>query len=266
MRAVVLTLAYDGTDFSGWQQQPNTRTVQATVATAIESMAGAPVELRGASRTDAGVHALGQRAAFDTSREIDAQGWLRGLNTSLPPDVRVREVAFAPEGYEPRFETRGKLYRYLFQIADAADPLVRRYAWHVDRKLARPGDRVRPALRDWLDLDAMERAAARLVGTHDFGAFRSADDARDNTVRTITSASLLPGYGGNPELLAFEIYGDAFMKQMVRILAGTLIEVGRERLGPDDVAKLLEPGAARADAGMTAPARGLTLVRIDPRA
>jgi tRNA pseudouridine38-40 synthase len=256
--AAVLTLAYDGTDFSGWQSQPNARTVQATVAEAIATMNGAAVELRGASRTDAGVHALGQRAAFDATREIDAHGWLRGLNTALPPDVRVREVVFAKDGFEPRFETTGKLYRYLIQVGEAANPLVRRHAWHVDRKLA-----LRERARSWLNVEAMERAAAIMLGTHDFAAFRSADDERENTVRTLSRLALVPSFGGDPELLAIEVYGDAFMKQMVRIIAGTLVEVGRERFTADDVARLLEPGAARADAGITAPARGLTLVRVD---
>jgi tRNA pseudouridine38-40 synthase len=256
--AVVLTLAYDGTDFSGWQSQPNARTVQATVAEAIASMNGETVELRGASRTDAGVHALCQRAAFDTTRHIEPHGWLRGLNTSLPPDVRVRDVHFARDGYEPRFETNGKLYRYLFQVGEAANPLLRRTAWHVDRKLA-----LRERTRSWLNVGAMERAAELLLGTHDFAAFRSADDERDNTVRTLSRLALVPGFGGDPELLALEVYGDAFLKQMVRIIAGTLVEVGRERFSASDVARLLEPGAARADAGITAPARGLTLVRVD---
>jgi tRNA pseudouridine38-40 synthase len=254
--AVLLTVAYDGTAFSGWARQPDQRTVQGTLEDAIASMNGAPVELRGASRTDAGVHALGQRAAFDPAREIPPQGWLLGLNAALPDDVSVRAAEAAGPGYTPRFDTVDKHYRYLVLLDAVRDPLLRHRAWHLGpRELGKRAERR-------LDLSAMREAAAHLVGTHDFRAFRSADDARENTVRTVTSLDVTPSFAGDPRLVALDVVGTAFMKNMVRILAGTLVEVGTGAREASGVPTLLGPHAERRAAGPTAPAQGLTLVSM----
>lgn len=250
--ALRLTIAYDGAAFSGWARQPDTRTVQGTVERAIEAMNGAPAELRGASRTDAGVHALGQVAAFDPTRAIEPRGWLRGLNASLPDDVAVVGAETCEPGYTPRFDTVDKTYRYLVLRGEVRHPLLRGRAWFLGPRHGGTS----------LDLPAMRAAAERLCGTHDFRAFRSADDDRENTTRTLHAIDVHDGWGDEPRLVAIEVRGDAFMKNMVRILVGTLVEVGRGRRTPDEVTALLGPSARRDDAGTTAPAHGLTLVSM----
>lgn len=250
MPGIRLTLAYDGADFAGWARQPGQRTVQGTVEDAILTMNGAPVDLRAASRTDAGVHALGQVVAFDAVRDIPALGWLHGLNSELPDDVVVLDVCSCAEGYNPRFDTTGKMYRYLLLRGRLRDPLLRRTSWYIGQ---RKRDRE-------LDLDVMRSAARELLGTHDFHAFRAADDERENTVRTLSRIDILDGWAGDPRLVALEVDGNAFMKNMVRIIAGTLVDVGRGALAPSDVAALLGPNARRHQAGPTAPAHGLTLI------
>ncbi len=247
MPGVLCTVAYDGTAFSGWARQPSARTVQGTLEAAIESMNGAPARTRGASRTDRGVHALGQRAAFDAAREIAAEGWAKGLNAALPEDVAVVAASECEAGYDPRFDTVDKTYRYLVLSSPLRDPLLRQRAWWV---------------REALDARAMREAAELLVGRHDFRAFRAADDARENTVRTISSLAVERGYAGDPRVVVVTVTGDAFMKNMVRILTGTLVEVGAGRRAPGSVGALLGEAATRPDAGPTAPPEGLTLLEV----
>lgn len=259
MDAVLLTVAYDGTDFAGWARQPGQRTVQGTLEDAVATMNGAFAEVRSASRTDAGVHALGQVAAFDPAREIPLDGWVLGLNAALSlanaEDLVVREAKAAPPEYTPRFDSVNKLYRYLLCVDSIRDPLSRHRAWHLGKKVR--GKELRP-----VRIDAMRAGAAHLLGTHDFRAFRSADDKRDNATRTITRFDIIEGYGGDPRMVALEVVGNAFMKNMVRILTGTLVEVG---IGVRDAASLpalLGPTVERSAAGVTAPAHGLTLVWV----
>jgi tRNA pseudouridine38-40 synthase len=260
---VRLVVTYDGSDFVGWQRQPGQRSVQGTLEEAVGALEGRPVAVRGASRTDAGVHAHGQVAAFDTAREIPRVGWVRGLNGKLPPDVAVRDAAPCPVGYRPRFDAVAKTYRYLLHLGPVRDPLLRDRAWHLGPRRARPGGRERRAPEDWLDLDAMDAAARALVGEHDFRAFRSSADDRENTRRTLTSVRVERRFAGRDDVVALEVRGTAFMHHMVRILTGTLVEVGRERMSPKDVAALLSPDADRRGAGETAPAHGLYLVSIE---
>lgn len=251
---VRLVIRYDGTLFAGFQEQPGQRTVQGALQDAIERIAGHPAKVRGASRTDAGVHAEGQVVAFDTTRLLEPERWALALNRYLPDDVAVREAASCAEGYTPRFDAQHKTYRYLLHVGPLRDPLLRTRAWPLSRLLR--------ARRAPLDVAAMREAAACLLGTHDFRAFRAADDEREQTVRTLLSLAIIEAYQGNPELIALEVTGSAFMKNMVRILTGTLVEVGLGRMTPDAVRALLEPGAERKDAGPTAPALGLTLVSM----
>lgn len=268
MRGVRLLVAYDGTDFVGWQRQPGQRSVQGTIEDAVSAITGTATTVRGASRTDAGVHARGQVVAFDTARSIPPVGWVRGLNGKLPKDIAVLDAAPCEVGYQPRFDARSKMYRYLLHAGPVRDPLLRHYAWHLGPRRARPA-RARQStgwavrLEDWLDLPAMEAAARALVGEHDFRAFRSSADERDNTVRTLTAVDLQRGFSGRDDLLAIEVRGTAFLHNMVRILAGTLVEVGRQKMTLEEVAALLSPGADRSDAGETAPAAGLYLVSIE---
>jgi tRNA pseudouridine38-40 synthase len=246
---VRLIVAYDGTDFCGFQEQPSQRTVQGALQDGIARMCGHPVQVRGAGRTDAGVHALGQVVAFDSARCIPPRGWQLGLNRHLPDDVRVQQASPCAVGYSPRFDSVGKTYRYLVQLGEAQNPLLRHRVWAL-------------AKHAHLDLPSIRAACAQLVGTHDFRAFRAADDTRQNTIRTLWRIDVLPGFAGDPSLLAFEVEGTAFMKNMVRILVGTLVDVGRGRIAPAHVPALLSPQAERPHAGMTAPAAGLTLVRV----
>jgi tRNA pseudouridine38-40 synthase len=262
LHGVCLVVAYDGTEFHGWARQPGTRTVQGVLEDAVSAMSGQPTLTRGAGRTDRGVHAMGQVVGFDSARAIPPEGWLRGLNQKLPGDVVVRESRACAPGYNPRFDAVDKTYRYVFLIDRERDPLLRHRAWHL------PGRLLHPNLRDLdppmarLDLEAMRQAAQHLHGTHDFRAFRAADDDRENSVRTIHALELTADFQNDPRLLAITVRGSAFMKNMVRILAGTLLEVGRGKLPSDRISNLLGPLAKRENAGQTAPPEGLTLLEV----
>jgi tRNA pseudouridine38-40 synthase len=254
---VRLTLAYDGTDFAGFQRQREERTVQSVLEAAIAKIEQRPVAVRAAGRTDAGVHAQAQIVAFDTHRLLTPARWRLAINRYLPPDVAVQEAAACAPLYNPRFDAIDKTYRYVFYLGHARDPLSRQRAWHLTRGRERRDEH---GVR--LDLEAMHATCALLVGTHDFRAFRAADDVRDNSTRTMYRVQLTTDWLGHSRLLALEVQGSAFMKNMVRILAGTLVTVGRGRLGPADVAALLTANAVRHKLCETAPAHGLTLVQV----
>lgn len=254
-RGIRLVVAYDGTRYCGWQmQQPGTPTIQGALMRAVERIQGLPAHVYGASRTDAGVHALGQVAAFDTHKELPAYRWIPALNHFLPDDIAVQRAEACAAGTNPRFEATEKLYRYIFHVGPTPDPLMRDQAWHLGKLV--------PRRRGGLDAEAMHAAACILEGEHDFQAFRSADDPREDTVRTMTTVSIQQGFYDREDLWALHVRGTAFLKHMVRIVAGTLLDVGRGTLKPADVAALLNPGSNRQKAGMTAPAHGLTLVSI----
>lgn len=245
---VRLVVAYDGTDFCGYQLQPNQRTVQGDLEHAAQQLAGHPVRMRGAGRTDSGVHALGQVVAFDSARKIRERGWVLGINQHLADDLRVQSATACEPGYDPRFDSLGKTYRYLLQLGEAKNPLLRNRAWQLGARK--------------LDLFKMREAAALLVGTHDYRAFRASGDERPNTVRTLWAVDVLDNVGGDETLVAIEVRGTAFMKNMVRIIAGTLVDVGSGRLPVSGVSALLGPEAGRERAGQTAPAQGLTMVHV----
>ena len=259
LHGVRITVAYDGGGFAGFAAQRGQRTVQGVLVEAAERVCRHPVAVRGTSRTDSGVHALGQVAAFASTRALVPERWALALNRYLPEDVAIRDAAPCPPDYDPRFDARDKTYRYLFHLGHARDPLLRDRAWHVGNQLRRLSRGLHGEAL--VDLAAMREACAVLSGTHDFRAFRAAADTRENTLRTLR-LTLTETYANDPALLAFEVQGEAFMMNMVRILAGTLIEVGRGRLTPAQVAALLAPGGDRRGAGMTAPPHGLTLVSV----
>ena len=233
---------YDGTDFAGWQRQPGQRTVQGVLEEAIREMTGESVFVRAAGRTDAGVHADGQVATFDLELNIPPHGFLRGLNSILPADVALVDVALAAPDFDARFSARGKVYRYTVWAHFVRSPLHARRTWHV---------------RQPLDLEAIRAAAAGLLGEHDFRAFRASDCER-RTTRRIVRRIEVDRQGAR---LTIEVEATAFLKNMVRILVGTLIDVGRGRLTPEAVSRMLETGD-RAAGGMTAPPQGLTLLRV----
>lgn len=254
MQSIRLRVAYDGFELAGWQRQPAQRTVQGELERAVSEVAGAPIEVRGASRTDAGVHAEGQVAAFDSPRELPLHGWVRALNGKLDPAIAVRDAEPCALGYKPRFDAIAKTYRYLLHLGAVPDPRWRRYAWHLGPRRTKAGQ---------LDLDAMRDAARRLEGEHDFRAFRASGDERENTVRTLTRVAIVAGICERDDLIAVEVRGTAFMQHMIRILVGTLVDVGRGRTRPEEIDALLGPEASRAQAGETAPAWGLTLIEVE---
>ncbi len=251
MRVIKLTVAYDGTAYVGWQRQPNGRSIQALVEDALAPIEGGPVTVAGAGRTDAGVHALGQVASVELAATLEPATLARALNATLPADVRVLEAAEAPPGFHARFSAAGKTYRYQIRQARVVSPFEHRFVWHHPRAL---------------DVDAMARAADALVGRHDFAAFQAAGSDVATTVRTVTAARVEARPAGAPPdagvLLVVEIAADGFLRHMVRTIVGTLVEVGDGRRAPDAMAALVEAGD-RSLAGPTAPARGLTLVRVE---
>jgi tRNA pseudouridine38-40 synthase len=237
-----VVVEYDGTDFSGWQRQVEERTVQGTLEDALKAMTGESVFVRGAGRTDAGVHADGQVATFEIGVDIPPHGLLRGLNSALPPDVALVDVAEAPSDFDARFSARGKVYRYTVWSHFVRSPLRARRAWHV---------------REPLDVEAIRTASAALVGDHDFRAFRASDCDRRTTRRIVRGIEV----DRQGAVLTIDVEATAFLKNMVRILVGTLIDIGRGRVPPDAVARMLATGD-RTIGGMTAPPQGLTLLRV----
>jgi tRNA pseudouridine38-40 synthase len=247
---VLLTVAYDGRSFSGFAAQPAQRTIAGELLGALQAVDPSIREIRGASRTDAGVHAHGQRVAFDPTSRIPPRGWVLATSRHLPREIVVRRAALVPRGFSPRFDNLGKRYRYLVLRDVIRDPFLDGRAWKVegldDSALAR-----------------MEREALLCAGTHDFAAFRSSADQRENTVRTLHAArlSLDPA---DPRLLRFDVEGSAFMHNMVRILVGTLVDVGLKRRAEGAIARALA-SKRRQEAGITAPPDGLYLEEVKLR-
>lgn len=224
--------------------------MQSVLGDAAHRVLGHETIVRGSSRTDAGVHAFGQAAACDAdgTRRIPPAGFVAAMNAELPDDVAIREAEIVAAGYDPRHDAMGKTYRYLVHVGPTRDPLLRDRAWHIG-----------PA---GLALDRVAEGARTLIGTHDFAAFRSADDVRPSSVRTLTRLDLRERAIERDDVIAFEVAGTAFMKHMVRIVVGTLVEIGWGRRSVESLVDLLRP-ARREDAGRTAPAHGLYLVRVD---
>ena len=241
-RVIYMQVAYDGTHYSGWQIQSEEPTVQGTLMQVLETLEGRRLKVFGASRTDAGVHARGQGASFTTSSTIPPWGYLRGLNAFLPEDISVRAVREMPPGFHARFSARGKHYRYRIWNQQSRDPLECRTAWHRLKAL---------------DVEAMAQGAAHLVGRHDFESFRSASCDRDNAVRDLTRVEVSRA----GPLVTVDVEGTAFLKQMVRVIVGSLVEVGRGHRPPEWIAQVRD-ARDRCAAGPTAPPRGLCLERV----
>ena len=251
-RNVLLTIEYDGSGFHGWQRQPKVRTVQGELERVLTHVCGVPVAINGTSRTDAGVHALGQRASFKGDYGIPADRLVLAANNLLAGgmnsqrgvgDVRIIAAEEVPDDFHARFSSRGKLYRYIIRNCTDVDIFQRNYCYQV---------------RQPLDVEAMMDAAAYIEGTHDFKCFQAAGgQEKETTVRTIHSLNIRR----ESENVIIEVSGDGFLYNMVRIILGTLTEVGLGKKRPEDVRNIIE-SRDRQKAGHTAPAEGLYLVEI----
>jgi tRNA pseudouridine38-40 synthase len=247
MRTLKLTLSYDGTRLVGWQRQAEGESVQGVLEDALARFEGGPVTVHGAGRTDAGVHALGQVASVEVAFAHDAATLARALNANLPEDVRVLSVEEAPPGFHARFSARSKSYRYCIRNGAVASPFERAYVWHVPQPL---------------DVGAMQQAASRLLGRHDFSTFRSIGTDVPDAVRTLHTSAVTSAPGDEGSLLTYDVSGDGFLRHMVRAIVGTLVEVGRGWRDPAQMDALLQ-ARDRARAGATAPPHGLFLVRVE---
>ncbi len=238
-----LVLEYVGTAYHGWQIQPGLPTVQGCLEEALCRLAGTAVDVMGAGRTDAGVHACGQVASFAAAIRLDEGALRRALNALLPRDIVVRSIGRAAPDFDARRSARAKRYRYTVLRRDHPS------AWHGWHSLYAPFP---------LDGDAMAEATRAVVGTHDFSAFRAGTCTAKTTVRTMLAA----GWRREGDFWHFEITGNAFLQHMVRILVGTCLEIGRGRRPPTAMAEILAAGDRRR-AGKTAPPHGLCLVQVD---
>jgi tRNA pseudouridine38-40 synthase len=249
MRNLKLVLAYDGSEFSGWQVQPDAVTIQGTLASAIGRVTGEKVLPQGSGRTDAGVHALAQVASFATESPIPAENLVKALNDILPPSIRVLEAAEVPLAFHARKSARAKTYRYRIYRGAICPPFLARYVWHYPYPL---------------DEDAMGRAAGFVVGQHDFTSFAAVDPERGREDETISNVREIFASTWEPEEeeLVYLVRGSGFLHHMVRNLVGTFVLVGKGTLKPEDMAMILE-ARNRSDAGATAPASGLYLVSVD---
>lgn len=263
-RNILLTIEYDGTEFFGWQRQPDVRTVQGEIEKVLSVICAQKIEINGVSRTDAGVHALDQKATFDADFAIPVTKLAEVANNLLdggkkparqPSDVRIIKAEEVPEGFHARFDSVGKNYRYLINNCPEPDIFMRNRCYHVQGRL---------------DLAAMRKAAGCIVGTHDFACFQAAGgNERETTIRTVYDLSLKRaergaadfGGAGTGDYIEMEITGDGFLYNMVRIITGTLVDVGLGKLAPSSVKEILE-NKDRTLAGHTAPARGLYLAKV----
>jgi tRNA pseudouridine38-40 synthase len=243
VRNLRFLLAYDGTDYAGWQVQPGRRTVQGVLETILSHILNRSHRVVGSGRTDAGVHARGQVASVVTDRPLPIDRLLPGLNALLPWDLRVLAVDEMPPGFHARRSALGKEYRYQIVQAPLLSPFLYRYAWHLRRPL---------------DLEAMNEAAGHLVGFHDYSSFVSAGGQADHHHRRVTAARF---DRASDDRIVLTVVADGFLYHMVRNLLGTLVEVGAGRRHPDDLPVLLAARDRRL-AGPTAPARGLFLQQV----
>jgi len=250
MRNIKLTIEYDGTNYHGWQSQKNAVSVQDEIQKAIRELTGEDCLLIGAGRTDMGVHALGQVANFKTQSKVPADKFSYALNSLLPDDIVIKKSEEVSPDFHAQYSARGKKYMYLIYNSTRPSALLRDRAYFVPQKL---------------DIAAMKKAAACFIGTHDFSAFRAVGSSAKTSVRTITNASLDVcndfSLVARNNLLKFEIEGNGFLYNMVRIIVGTLVEIGIGKLPCDSVPGIIK-SCDRKKAGRTAPPHGLYLVEV----
>lgn len=243
MKKIMLECAYDGTDYHGWQLQPEAPTIEGELNKALSSLTGEEIKVIGASRTDAGVHSMGNVAVFETNSSIPADRYVRALAGHLPENIVVTSARQVKADFHPRHCDHRKTYEYRFFTGEIRNPQLDRYsAWHYGQ----------------LDVDAMKRAATYLVGTHDFTSFCAAATVVEDKVRTLYDVSVEK----SGDMILIRVTGNGFLYNMVRIIAGTLLFVGMGRIAADDLPMIIEK-RDRNFAGPTSPAKGLTQINID---
>jgi tRNA pseudouridine38-40 synthase len=246
MRFLRMTVAYDGTDFTGWQRQTKKRTVQAEIERALKSITGETILAVASGRTDAGVHALGQVVGFQTHSQISNKALLRAINAELPEDITAFDVTDAPDDFHAIRDAVRKRYRYVIEDNRIPDLFMRQYLWHIRKRL---------------DVEAMKEAAKSLLGTHDFKSFQTSGSSRLSTTRTVYEILVDRQPGERTDRIIVEVEADGFLYNMVRNIVGTLVLVGRGTRPISWVAEVLASHDRRR-AGMTAPARGLFLLWV----
>jgi len=246
MRRIKATVAYDGTNYHGWQVQPALATIQDELQRVLSGIEGRPVAVQGSGRTDAGVHALAQVAAFSIDNPIPCENLLRAINRLLPRDIRVLEVAEAPHDFHPRFAALRKTYEYRIYRGESCSPFERLYVHHYPYPL---------------DIEQMILLAPLLEGEHDFGAF-SASDEKDELGRSTVRFISLSKLEQQPERLVYRVTGSGFLKHMVRNIVGVLLEAGKGNVDRAGIEARLRRGSL-IPAGPTAPARGLFLMSVE---
>ncbi len=242
MRNIMLVIEYDGTGYNGWQTQRNKTTIQETIESALRSITNEETELIGASRTDSGVHALGQTANFVTSSKIKVERIPFALNSLLPKDIAVTSAEEVSYDFHARFSSKGKKYKYTILNSEFPSPLRRSNTYFYPTEL---------------NIDNMKMACSYFIGEHNFDAFRSAGGSAKSSVRTIYSLELIT----NNDLIEINIDGNGFLYNMVRIIVGTLIDVGRGKIIPADIINIIKSGDRKL-AGKTVPAHGLCLMEV----
>ena len=243
MRNIKLLIEYDGTSYLGWQVQPKGPTIQGILEEKLGLLTGEKIQLFGSGRTDSGVHAICQVAHFKTGSSMDTHRMQRALNSLLPPDIVIQKMEEVEESFHARRHSKSKVYEYRILNRNLRSVFHRGYVWHIPQKL---------------DFKEMEKATQYLIGEHDFSSFRSVGSPTRTTVRKVTRAEWKRGRSG---LVRFEIEANGFLKQMVRAIIGTLVEVGKGRMNAVEFQRILE-SKDRRKAGPTAPGHGLFLKEV----
>ena len=244
MRNIKLTIEYDGKDFNGWQKQPDKLNIQGTIEKAIEAVTGEVTELNASGRTDAGVHAIGQVANFKTNSKIPIEKIPVALNTKLKKTIRIIDAEEVDERFHSRLSCKRKTYRYVINNSEFSSALYRNLECHIPQKL---------------DIEKMVEAAKYFEGEHDFKAFKASGTSSKSSVRTIYEAKV---YKTEDKRICIELTGNGFLYNMVRIISGTLLDVGLGKIKPEDITKIINEGK-RENAGKTLPPYGLFLVKVE---
>ena len=243
MRNIKLTIEYDGKDFNGWQKQPNKLNIQGEIEQAIKQITGEEIDLTASGRTDAGVHAIAQIANFKTQSKLPIEKFAIAINSKIKQSIRIKKAEEVDIDFHSRYNCKRKTYRYVINNSEFGSAIFRKLEYHVPQKL---------------DIKAMEKAIKYFEGEHDFKAFKSTGGNNKSSVRIIYNAHLIQ----EGQKIIIELTGNGFLYNMVRIISGTLVEVGLGKIKPEEISKIIE-SKDRQKAGKTLPAHGLYLVQVE---